>query len=47
MRGLWEWSFTDNASLDVSAGAFLGTSDDTLGRFRGRDFVFTRLRWHF
>jgi hypothetical protein len=47
VRGLWEWSFTDNTSFDVSAGTFLGTSDDTLGRFKGRDFVFARLRWHF
>lgn len=47
LRGLWEWSFTDNVSFDVSAGAFVGTSDDTLGRFKGRDFLFSRLRWHF
>ncbi len=47
VRGLWEWSIADNTSLDVSAGAFLGTSNDTLGRFKGRNFVFTRLRWHF
>ncbi len=44
LRGLWAWTLTDNFTLEVSGGAFLGTSDDTLGRFTGRDFVFTRLR---
>jgi hypothetical protein len=47
VRGLWSWDTSDNTALEVSAGAFLGTSDDTLGRFKGRDFVFTRFRWHF
>jgi hypothetical protein len=47
VRGLWAWDTSDNTALEVSAGAFLGTSDDALGRFKGRDFVFTRFRWHF
>ncbi len=44
LRGLWRWLVADNTALEVSAGAFLGTSDDTLGRFKRRDFVFARLR---
>ena len=47
VRGLVVWSVRDNLSLDGSAGAFLGTSDDTLGRFEHRNFVFARARWAF
>jgi len=43
VRGLFAWSLRDNVSLDVSAGLFLGTGDDTLARFNGRDFAFSRL----
>jgi len=47
VRGLVVWSVRDNLSLDGSAGAFLGTSDDALGRFEHRNFVFARARWAF
>lgn len=47
LRGLWIWDTTDNTALELSGGAFLGTGDDTLARFRDRDFVFGRFRYHF
>jgi hypothetical protein len=47
LRGLWIWDLTDNAAFELSGGAFLGTGDDALARFENRDFVFTRLRYHF
>ena len=47
LRGLWRWQVADNTALEVSAGAFVGTSDDTLGRFTGRDFAFGRVKVEF
>ncbi len=47
LRGLVSVVPRDNVTVEVSAAAFFGTSDDTLGRFHGRDFVFGRVRYHF
>jgi hypothetical protein len=47
LRGLWAWKIRDNVTFDASAGVFLGTSTDTIGRFRTRDFVLARTRYDF
>jgi hypothetical protein len=47
LRGLVAWKPRDNVTVEASAAAILGTSDDNIGRFKGRDFVFGRLRYHF
>jgi hypothetical protein len=47
LRGLLVWTARDNFAVEASAGAFLGTGDDTLGRFKGRDFLFGRVRCSF
>jgi hypothetical protein len=47
VRGVFSWSVRDNVAVEGSAAAFLGTSDDALGRFKRRDFLFTRLRYWF
>jgi hypothetical protein len=47
VRGLFVWNLRDNVALEGSAAAFLGMSDDALGRFKDRDFLFTRLRYWF
>ena len=44
LRGLVVWRARDNMALEVSAAAFVGTSDDTLGRFKTCDFVLVRWR---
>ena len=44
LRGLFTWRPSDRWSLDGSAGAFVGTSDDSIGRFKTRDFVLIALR---
>jgi hypothetical protein len=46
-RGIFLWRMRDQVALEVSAGAFLGTSDDLIGRFEGRDFVAGKLRADF
>ncbi len=46
-RGLVTWTPRDNVSVEASGGAFLGTGDDAIGRFKGRDFVFGRVKYHF
>lgn len=43
LRGLLQWKIRDAVRLDVSAGTFLGTGDDTISRFTTRDFVLLRL----
>lgn len=45
VRGLFVWKVRDDVSVEGSAAAFLGTSDDTIGRFRDRDFLLARLRY--
>jgi hypothetical protein len=47
LRGVFSWSLQDNVAIEGSAAAFLGTSDDALGRFKERDFLFARLRYWF
>jgi hypothetical protein len=47
VRGVFSWSLRDNVAIEGSAAAFLGTSDDALGRFNERDFLFGRLRYWF
>lgn len=46
-RGVVVWHVRDNVTLEGSAGAFLGTSDDTIGRFKDRDFAFARAAYYF
>jgi hypothetical protein len=47
LRGLASWKVRDHIVLDGSAAAFLGTSDDTIGRFAERDFLLARIRYDF
>lgn len=47
VRGLVVWRYRDNAAFEASAAAFVGTGDDTIARFKTRDFVLARLRWLF
>jgi hypothetical protein len=47
LRGLLLWKPRDNVTWEFSAAAFVGTSDDSIGRFKGRDFIFARLKYHF
>ncbi|HYN07151.1 MAG TPA: DUF1302 family protein [Vicinamibacterales bacterium] len=44
-RALFVWRVRDDVSVEGSAAAFLGTSDDTLGRFQDRDFLLTKIRY--
>ena len=45
VRGLAAWKLRDRVSIEASAGAFLGSGDDTIARFSGRDFVSGRVRY--
>ncbi len=47
VRGLIVWRPADNFAIEASAAAFVGDGDDTLARFRTRDFLLTRVRWGF
>jgi hypothetical protein len=47
LRGLVLGKPRDNVTWEFSAAAFIGTGDDAIGRFKGRDFVFARLKYHF
>ena len=47
LRVLIVWRPRDRVAFDASAGVFTGTSDDTLGRFQGRDFAFGRVSYSF
>jgi hypothetical protein len=44
VRGLLVSRLRDNTALELSAAAFAGTGDDTISRFRTRDFVLVRVR---
>ena len=44
VRGLVTWKPRDFLAVDVSAGAFLGSGDDTISRFKGRDFALVGVR---
>jgi len=43
-RAMFLWTLRDQVALEASAGKFYGSSDDVIGRFRGRDFVAAKLR---
>lgn len=45
VRGVLAWKPDDKVSIEWSGGTFVGTSDDTIGRFRTRDFVLASLRF--
>ena len=45
VRGLFVWKVRDDVSMEGSVAAFLGTGDDTLGRFQDRDFLLARVRY--
>jgi hypothetical protein len=47
LRGVFRWRATDRAAVETSAGTFLGTSGDSIGRFRDRDFAFVRFSYDF
>ena len=47
LRGVLSWRMSDPLFLEASAGTFTGTSDDTIGQFRTRDFLLLRLRCDF
>lgn len=47
VRGLLSWKLRDRVAIEMSGGTFYGTSDSTVGRFHGRDFVAGRLRVDF
>jgi hypothetical protein len=47
VRGLLIWRVQDNVALEFSAAAFAGEGEDTLSRFRTRDFLLARARWMF
>jgi hypothetical protein len=47
VRGLLAWSVKDNLGADFSAGGFLGSGDDAIARFSGRDFLLARIRYAF
>lgn len=46
LRGLFIWSATDKVAIEASAAKFVGTGDDGISRFSGRDFAGLRLRWY-
>jgi len=46
LRGLLLWSATDQLALELSAAKFVGTGDDAISRFAGRDFAGLRIRWY-
>ena len=45
VRALLAWSVNDRLGIEASAAKFLGTGDDTISKFAGRDFVMTRIRY--
>jgi hypothetical protein len=45
VRGLMVWRVRDDVSVEGSVAVFLGDGDDTLARFKTRDFVLARVRW--
>jgi hypothetical protein len=47
LRGTLSWQARDPLAVEVSGGWFVGDSEDSIGRFEDRDFVVTRLRYHF
>jgi hypothetical protein len=47
LRGILTASLGDNLALEGSAGWFLGSGRDTIGRFADSDFVYARLKAYF
>ncbi|NQW02604.1 MAG: hypothetical protein HQ485_01090 [Acidobacteria bacterium] len=47
VRGVWSWNLRDNVSVDGSGGLFLGSGNDVVSRFAGRDFAFLRVAYLF
>ena len=45
VRGLLVARVRDNVAVEGSAAAFIGDGDDTLARFKTRDFMLIRIRW--
>ena len=39
VRGVFAWSATDEVAIEASAAKFIGTGDDGISRFSGRDFA--------
>jgi hypothetical protein len=46
VRGLLVWSASDKIALEISAAKFIGSGDDGISRFAGRDFAGARFRWY-
>lgn len=46
VRGLGVWSASDRVSVEVSAAKFIGSGDDTISKFAGRDFLMARVRYY-
>jgi len=46
VRGLIIWRVRDTLALEASAAGFIGTGDDGISRFAGRDFAALRVRWY-
>lgn len=45
MRGVVSWKASDRVAIEATAAMFVGTGDDTISRFAGRDFVMARVRY--
>ena len=45
LRGVVSWSASDRVAFEATAARFVGTGDDTISRFSGRDFVMARVRY--
>lgn len=46
VRALLRWHPRDAVVVDASAGAFVGSGDDAVSRFSGRDFVLLTFRYY-
>lgn len=46
-RALVAWSVNDHLALETSAATFAGAGDDTIARFKDRDFVVLRVRYFY
>jgi hypothetical protein len=47
LRGIGVVSLEDNLALEGSAGWFIGSGRDAVGRFSSDDFVYLRLKYYF
>jgi hypothetical protein len=46
-RAIWFLELRDNVTLESSAGLFIGSGTDTIGRFGDADFVYSRVKYFF